>query len=996
MSAETRDGSVFGLWLRRRRRQLGMTQVELARRVGCSVATVRKLEADERHPSRRVALSLASALGVPEDEHHAFVRFARSGWADQAPASPEPELEHPWLDPPHELAQATRQGAEPLLAPAEMPAAPDRPSTGTSVFHLQPRLPDATLWPPRLVGRGMLWEEMEQAWQAGRHIFLQGPGGVGKTRLMTDFVSTKGASIVGEGSPGDFVLPLVTVQRLFRRFFARWPAATSELPIWVRAEASRFLPELYPEPPPPVRDETQRSRFFEAQLHMTLVLASRVAMAVGDDLQYWDPSSFEVQSWVTAQIVRRRMTDARSIAAFRPHEMPGGYLDRTEELTRSGVAVLLDVMPLPSQRVDELLAVLEVPPGEIDAIEMTALTGGNPMLVIEAVKAWWETRARPVGERPADVVSIGAERTIRARLDRLDPGDRWLAQAMAVLQEAATPELLADVLGESRWLVAERLARLEVHNIVRRVRFVHDLLAEGALGTLSGPQRRLLHARSAEALNRGAAEPALVAHHLEQAGRTQQALAWRLDAAERALEQGSRIEAQRWLAAVLDHVPEGSEDAARAGVLLGHAWRATDADAACGAFSRALDSARRAVSPALEARALAGLAQVEALRGHDGEAREHDRAASELAWALPGADRARLLLDLSEVRWAIGDFGESEERIAETVRLEPDQPRYRLALARSHWHRGRFQAAVDELQGVLRSHPASARLTPVLLDLGQNQRALGMLESAVRWLERARSVWRDSGDLLRDARVREALGIAYTGRGALAAADWELRAAGRLYRRHGTQARVPGVASKRAYVRLLAGDPEAAYLVCRADGDANGYPYRRCEWLAVLGVTLAGLGRHQEAREATDAAVALAESARHPLTQTTALRCRAEVAIAAGEPTLVKAATEALLELTRRHEMREQEAWAHVLAAEGCEHGEPEVARSHAVTALELAVEHGYLPVEARVAEFLARLGDDAMVERAAALRARMGEPPLPALTDNDEGDLGDPPSRSR
>jgi len=41
----------FGDWLRQRRRELDLTRPELARQVGCSAITLRKLEAEERRPS---------------------------------------------------------------------------------------------------------------------------------------------------------------------------------------------------------------------------------------------------------------------------------------------------------------------------------------------------------------------------------------------------------------------------------------------------------------------------------------------------------------------------------------------------------------------------------------------------------------------------------------------------------------------------------------------------------------------------------------------------------------------------------------------------------------------------------------------------------------------------------------------------------------------------------------------------------------------------------
>src|SRR5262245_32578294 len=68
----------FGRYLSARRHLLDLTQEELAQRVGCSVVTIRKLEADERRPSKQIAERLAASLNIPDDERLAFLTHARS------------------------------------------------------------------------------------------------------------------------------------------------------------------------------------------------------------------------------------------------------------------------------------------------------------------------------------------------------------------------------------------------------------------------------------------------------------------------------------------------------------------------------------------------------------------------------------------------------------------------------------------------------------------------------------------------------------------------------------------------------------------------------------------------------------------------------------------------------------------------------------------------------------------------------------------------------
>ncbi|MFN8486584.1 MAG: helix-turn-helix domain-containing protein [Caldilineaceae bacterium] len=67
---------VFSRWIRQQRRRFGFTQTELARRVNCSVSTIRKLENGVRHPSTQLALLLAEALHIPAQERERFLRLA--------------------------------------------------------------------------------------------------------------------------------------------------------------------------------------------------------------------------------------------------------------------------------------------------------------------------------------------------------------------------------------------------------------------------------------------------------------------------------------------------------------------------------------------------------------------------------------------------------------------------------------------------------------------------------------------------------------------------------------------------------------------------------------------------------------------------------------------------------------------------------------------------------------------------------------------------------
>jgi len=73
MSAE----GTFGQVVKAYRHELGLTQEELARRVGCAAVTLRKIEYDDLCPSVQIAERLAMSLNIPLEDRAGFVRLAR-------------------------------------------------------------------------------------------------------------------------------------------------------------------------------------------------------------------------------------------------------------------------------------------------------------------------------------------------------------------------------------------------------------------------------------------------------------------------------------------------------------------------------------------------------------------------------------------------------------------------------------------------------------------------------------------------------------------------------------------------------------------------------------------------------------------------------------------------------------------------------------------------------------------------------------------------------
>jgi predicted ATPase/DNA-binding XRE family transcriptional regulator len=142
--------TTFGAWLRHQRRQLDLTQTELAARIGYSVVTIRKLERDELRPSKQLAEQLAQHLGIAVTHRAGVVAFART----------------PSTHPP--LADA-------LPGQRHMP--------GSLAAQLTP-----------CIGRVAELLELAQTLTdpTCRLLTVVGPGGIGKTRLALEVAQALG------------------------------------------------------------------------------------------------------------------------------------------------------------------------------------------------------------------------------------------------------------------------------------------------------------------------------------------------------------------------------------------------------------------------------------------------------------------------------------------------------------------------------------------------------------------------------------------------------------------------------------------------------------------------------------------------------------------------------------------------------------------------------------------------------------------------------------
>jgi predicted ATPase/DNA-binding SARP family transcriptional activator len=448
-----------------------------------------------------------------------------------------------------ELARMIEEGAA-LGRPAPRPA--------TVV------LPTAVLRPPVLAGRASEWARMEEAWEAGKLIYLSGEPGVGKSRLAEDFLASKGIYFRAASRPGDSRVPHAFGIHFVRDFLEHNPDYA--LPGWVRQAFAPWMPELdlSPEPPGP----HQQTRLAEAYLEVMKQLGLRGNALLVDDVHFMDDASIQVGVYMFSHLSPLGGSgNVRGfISCFRRGELSPYFEEQIAALVGSGMAVRIEVEPLGPASVEALVASLALPDVAGLGASLSRYTGGNPLFILETLKHLIETdmlsRGLPTRLAPSGQVAL----LIQRRLQRLSPMALNMARAAAVAGTHFDLELAESVLERSALELAEALEELEAAQVLRGLAFVHDLVLEGILADTPAAVGQLLHARTARYLEGVKAHPALIARHWQDGEQPQQAVPWLLEAAQMAEAAALAREARESYAQAADILEAQGDEAGLASV----------------------------------------------------------------------------------------------------------------------------------------------------------------------------------------------------------------------------------------------------------------------------------------------------------------------------------------------------------------------------------------------------------------------------------------------
>jgi DNA-binding SARP family transcriptional activator len=360
----------------------------------------------------------------------------------------------------------------------------------------QPAPPPVKPLPP-FVGREYALAQMEQAFAARRPMFVDGVAGIGKSRLVTEFASSRGRSILINARPGDLEGGAFhTHRRCLSRLLEEAPEA--EPSGWVRRELSRLVPGLQRKPLPLPSTPQERARLFSAVIEFLGTALRDVSLLIFDDGQYMDRDSAELGIQVHSEFLEETAAGRFPliINVFRTAEIREEWKRQlVESVLSSGLMqrVSLDRLDVAAVRV--MLRGMGDPRLELLAEEITAYSGGNPLFIVEIVQHLLSSgnfdgtfpRSMPPPGRVGPI--------IEQRLKLLPKQARELAQVFAVAQTDFSAELAAFVMEAPLSQLAEPWKQLEEADISRGSWFTHDIVGESILASIPEGVRKDLAAR---------------------------------------------------------------------------------------------------------------------------------------------------------------------------------------------------------------------------------------------------------------------------------------------------------------------------------------------------------------------------------------------------------------------------------------------------------------------------------------------------------------------
>ena len=573
-----RDCAEFDEWQAAEAERLRQLLARVLQRLVSASVEAGALDLALEHARRWLALDR-----LHEPAHQALIRLF--GWTGQRSAALgqyrtlvrvlDHELAVRPLPATTQLYEAIRRDQlEPPPAPLTTPpmSGSASPATASSAGTAGPVSPG---WP--VVGRDSERAALTACWQSGgmpvRAVAVVGEAGTGKSTLVHELAAAATAAgatvLAGRCHDGEEELPYVLAADLLRGCLS----ARSDLPAHLNADTATLaglVPALAAAhsdvPRPPLDSPVAVARMYAA-IADTIAAALAPAPEPGrrpdagrkpaglvlvEDAHWADGSSLDLLGYLV-----RRMAElpAVLVISWRPEQAGRlrGLRAAVAEQAGAGRATVLELPPLDTGELAALL--VAVGRADADPGRLLAETRGLPLLVRAYIEA-----LPPAGSGPDWWLTGSVRDLLRDRLAAVSEPTLQVLTAAAVLGGDCDADLLRSVSGRGEDEVVDAIdeatARLLVAEVVPAggqaapsYQFPYEALRRTVYDAATLARRRLLHGRAADALARRherepmSAASAVIADHLQQAGRDEEAASWSWLAATRARELYAHSEA---------------------------------------------------------------------------------------------------------------------------------------------------------------------------------------------------------------------------------------------------------------------------------------------------------------------------------------------------------------------------------------------------------------------------------------------------------------------
>jgi tetratricopeptide (TPR) repeat protein len=477
--------------------------------------------------------------------------------------------------------------------------------------ELRPRLPAE----PVLVGRDKEIERLMRCLDLalsgkGTTLFIYGEAGVGKTRLVNEFLALAkkmGAKILSGWCLSEAAIPYFPFTEAFNTYISTASDGKAKSTMkkqlgitgWLRGPESIRESKAHEVLASP---EIERDRTFEAAASVLLQLSAQEPLVLFlDDMQWADHLSLALLHYLARKCKNSRFL---IIGTYRPEELiptEEKKLHPLEEtmfsMSREDLLIKMELERLKRSDFPKLLKSISGSLADNEFVEkLYDETEGNPLFAIETLNLLADEgflsdrQGQWVLTAPAEKMGIPSKihEVITRRIMRLGREERKLLDLAAVCGHSFNPDTVSRIMASDKASVLQTLVEIEQrHRLIRSedstFEFTHHKIREVIYVNLPGELKRVYHLKTASCLEQVVTQRVSDSHmadlalHYVEGGAPEKAFEYLVKLAEKTVSVFANLQAIEYLGKALEATQKvcnlaTNENLARIYLLRGRAW----------------------------------------------------------------------------------------------------------------------------------------------------------------------------------------------------------------------------------------------------------------------------------------------------------------------------------------------------------------------------------------------------------------------------------------